>query len=473
MSLADARAFVESLDDTDASTLNIENMIANFSTEMLRLAAKEVLAESAPAPGGVTIYVNQTLKELCERSGNQKSMLKSLAPALSCPPSFDAVLCWPETPANTTATQPCFSEFKGIQYNTKENVTRQCFADGTWANYTEYMRCQPATMLPPQLADLSPTIELSSYIYFIGYFVSLTSLILALIVFYFFKDLKCLRNTIHANLFLTYILAGLLWILTFWLHVMTEHPSEAGCITLVMMSHYFNLTNFFWMLVEGLYLYTLVVQTFSSDKIRFIIYACIGWGCPAVIIFVWSIAKIFATSLEKEHFNGFLIQCSWIRESHIDWIFQGPTCLVLILNLIFLIRIMWVLITKLRSANTLETRQYRKAAKALLVLIPLFGVTYLIIFFVPGGEGITQYVFENLRVFLISTQGFFVSLFFCFLNSEVRQALRHRFMRWRDNRNLRNRNRRQRLSKDYSHRSRTESLRLTSTSPVPNGLSHE
>lgn len=74
MSLADARAFVESLDDTDASTLNIENMIANFSTEMLRLAAKEVLAESAPAPGGVTIYVNQTLKELCERSGNQKSV---------------------------------------------------------------------------------------------------------------------------------------------------------------------------------------------------------------------------------------------------------------------------------------------------------------------------------------------------------------------------------------------------------------
>lgn len=32
------------------------------------------------------------------------------------------------------------------------------------------------------------------------------------------------------------------------------------------------------MLVEGLYLYMLVVKTFSGDNIRFNIYASIGWG---------------------------------------------------------------------------------------------------------------------------------------------------------------------------------------------------
>lgn len=37
---------------------------------------------------------------------------------LTCPPSFDSVLCWQETPAGTTAIQPCFAEFKGIHYNT-------------------------------------------------------------------------------------------------------------------------------------------------------------------------------------------------------------------------------------------------------------------------------------------------------------------------------------------------------------------
>uniref|UniRef100_A0A1A9V251 Diuretic hormone receptor n=1 Tax=Glossina austeni TaxID=7395 RepID=A0A1A9V251_GLOAU len=242
----------------------------------------------------------------------------------------------------------------------------------------------------------------------------------------------------------------------------SHHASEAGCITLVMMFHYFNLTNFFWMFVEGLYLYTLVVQTFTTDNLGALQYALIGWGCPAVVTIFWSIVKIYTPHLENENFIGLTIDCSWMRESHIDWIFQGPASLVLLLNLIFLVRIMWVLITKLRSANTLETRQYRKAAKALLVLIPLFGITYLLVLVGPE-QGVSRNLFEIIRAFLISTQGFFVSLFFCFLNSEVRQTLRHRFDRWREHRNLRTGNiqrpQRYRPSKDYSQRSRTESLR--------------
>lgn len=32
---------------------------------------------------------------------------------------------------------------------------------------------------------------------------------------------------------------------------MTVKPGMAGCICLVILFHYFSLTNFFWMLVEG------------------------------------------------------------------------------------------------------------------------------------------------------------------------------------------------------------------------------
>lgn len=62
-----------------------------------------------------------------------------------------------------------------------------------------------------------------------------------------------------------------------------------------------------------------------------------------------------------------------------------------------------MLITKLRSANTAETRQYRKASKALLVLIPLFGLTYLIVLYGPN-EGIGRQIFDIARAFLLSTQ---------------------------------------------------------------------
>lgn len=90
-----------------------------------------------------------------------------------------------------------------------------------------------------------------------------------------------------------------------------------------------------------------------------------------------------------------------------DWIHQTPTVIVLLLNLVFLLAIMWVLITKLRSANSLETQQYRKAAKALLVLTPLLGVTYMITLYGP-----TSAVFDYTRAVLLSTQ---VSRFFYLL----------------------------------------------------------
>jgi len=31
-----------------------------------------------------------------------------------------------------------------------------------------------------------------------------------------------------------------------------------------------------------------------------------------------------------------------MQETHVDWIYQGPVCAVLIINLTFLLRIMWV-----------------------------------------------------------------------------------------------------------------------------------
>lgn len=107
--------------------------------------------------------------------------------------------------------------------------------------------------------EFTPSVDLPFYIYCLGYILSLVSLSLGLAVFIHFKqvfsfihrvqlfenrvnrirnswyrlhafrwrcegeqvnsyghlfsrDLRCLRNTIHANLFLTYILAALLWL---------------------------------------------------------------------------------------------------------------------------------------------------------------------------------------------------------------------------------------------------------------------
>lgn len=55
----------------------------------------------------------------------------------------------------------------------------------------------------------------------------------------------------------------------------------------------------------------------------------------------------------------------------------------------------------------METRQYWKATKALLVLIPLLGLTYLVVMAGPN-EGVGKYIFAVIRALLISTQVYFV-----------------------------------------------------------------
>uniref|UniRef100_A0A182Y0U9 Diuretic hormone receptor n=1 Tax=Anopheles stephensi TaxID=30069 RepID=A0A182Y0U9_ANOST len=347
-----------------------------------------------------------------------------------CPVDFDRVLCWPKTDPGTWAVLPCFEEFKGVHYDVTKNATRYCHPNGRWDNYSHYAACHHVNEPPPDI------VEISSIIYYTGYIISLVALSLAVIVFVYFKDLRCLRNTIHANLFITYILSALLWIIILTLQLSTGNSTGmTSCVIFVTLLHYFTLTNFFWMLVEGLYLYMLVVETFSGDNLRFNMYAAIGWGGPAIFVMLWAIAKGITLSGQGKT-DTLEIECSWMRESVVDWIFQGPVCAVLIINLVFLIRIMWVLITKLRSANTVETRQYRKASKALLVLIPLLGITYLVVLAAPA-EGVVSDIFAIARALLLSTQGLSVSLFYCFLNSEVRLALRHRLERWRDERNIR------------------------------------
>ena len=47
------------------------------------------------------------------------------------------------------------------------------------------------------------------------------------------------------------------------------------------------------MFVEGLYLYILVVKTFSIELINIHNYIFIGYGFPAIIVFIWAPIKFY------------------------------------------------------------------------------------------------------------------------------------------------------------------------------------
>ena len=67
---------------------------------------------------------------------------------------------------------------------------------------------------------------------------------------------------------------------------------------------------------------------------------------------------------------------------------------------------------------------HRKAVKAAIVLLPLLGVNNaLALVQAPTDDGAKFAVFQVVYVFLISFQGFFIALLYCFLNGEVSEII--------------------------------------------------
>uniref|UniRef100_A0A674IYH5 Corticotropin releasing hormone receptor 2 n=1 Tax=Terrapene triunguis TaxID=2587831 RepID=A0A674IYH5_9SAUR len=364
--------------------------------------------------------------------------------------------CWPRATAGELVERPCPEVFNGIKYNTTRNAYRECLGNGTWASKVNYSQCEPILddknrekfVFPECPMPLTPWLALrcedlnsisqrkyalhykiALIINYLGHCISIGALIVAFMLFLCLRSIRCLRNIIHWNLITTFILRNVLWFLLQMIDHNIHESNEPWCRCITTIYNYFVVTNFFWMFVEGCYLHTAIVMTYSTDKLRKWVFLFIGWCIPCPIIVAWAIGKLY---YENE-------QCWFGKEpgKYIDYIYQGPVILVLLINFVFLFNIVRILMTKLRASTTSETIQYRKAVKATLVLLPLLGITYMLFFVNPGEDDISQIVFIYFNSFLQSFQGFFVSVFYCFLNGEVRSAARKRWHRWQDHHALR------------------------------------
>ncbi|XP_059165535.1 corticotropin-releasing factor receptor 2-like [Physella acuta] len=337
-----------------------------------------------------------------------------------CNATWDLFSCWSTTRAGDMAVQPCFES--GLS-DASNNATRVCLENGTWdkSNYTKCMGGKDQRLL---MEAQEPTGVL--LIYDIGYSITTISLVAALIIFFYFKSLRCLRNSIHCNLFAALLFSNVKWfILRLSIHKIRENIM---CNILVVVMHYFHTSLFFWMFVEGLYLFTIILWAFSAQKLRLWHYLLIGWGVPLIIMVVWTVLKL--------HYEQVLCFLPHPNYPHLDYIMYMPILIVLLSNVFFIVTIIWILVTKLRASNTLETRQSRKALKAIVVLLPLLGLGYVLFLEPPVQNEILVIIFKYINAVLQSLQGFFVTIFYCFLNGEVRVLLRQKISALQDSRTL-------------------------------------
>ncbi|XP_055457614.1 vasoactive intestinal polypeptide receptor 1 isoform X2 [Psammomys obesus] len=343
-----------------------------------------------------------------------------------CGTMWDNLTCWPATPRGQVVVLGCpliFQLFSGHGHN----VSRSCTGEG-WSDLEPgpyYTACGLDDRLFGVDEEQTEFYSAVKTGYTIGYGVSLASLLVAMTILSLFRKLHCTRNYIHMHLFMSFILratAVFIKDITLFNNREVDDCSEAsvGCKAAVVFFQYCVMANFFWLLVEGLYLHTLLAVSFFSERKYFCGYILTGWGVPIVFIMIWTIVRV--------HFEDF--GCWDTIHSSLWWIIKGPILASILVNFILFICIVRILVQKLRPPDIgkKDSSPYSRLAKSTLLLIPLFGVHYVMFAFFPDNfKAEVKMVFE---LVVGSFQGFVVAVLYCFLNGEVQAELRRKWRRW-------------------------------------------
>ncbi|CAG5124140.1 unnamed protein product, partial [Candidula unifasciata] len=395
-----------------------------------------------------------------------------------CRGVWDTVLCWPAAKASTTVYLPC-PPLPGLV--TEKYASRYCGPDGLWetkvsgqytngSGYTQYMNCYSKEAwefytrylknktieekeLVRDLITNSRTLEIA------GLCISLVTTIISLVIFCYFRSLKCHRTRIHKNLFVAMIVQIAMRVV---LYVDQLVARETGgelygaargesnaiydkpifCEMMYSLIEYTKTVKFMWMFIEGIYLHNMIAVSVFSGKPNYIFFYSIGWGHYLIrsknclcnmssTIFVHTYVDLHILFLFRCWFGYYM--------NPLIWIVEGPRAAVMTVNLLFLLNIIRVLVMKLRESQTNEANKLRKAVKAAIVLLPLLGLTNFVIMLEPDGRDPVKFgAYMYCTSFLSASEGFFISLLYCFLNGEVRQALRRQWERYRQHRLIHN-----------------------------------
>ncbi|XP_070255699.1 adhesion G-protein coupled receptor D1 isoform X3 [Myotis yumanensis] len=258
-----------------------------------------------------------------------------------------------------------------------------------------------------------------SSISYIGCSLSVLCLAVTLATFAMLSSVSTIRNQryhIHANLSSAILVAQVLLLVSFHCR-----PGTVPCQVLAVLLHYFFLSAFAWMLVEGLHLYSLVVRVFGSEDSKLRYYYGVGWGSPLLIC-----AVSISCALDS---YGTTNNCWLSLHSGAIWAFVAPALLVIMVNVGILIAVTRV-ISQISASNYKvhgDPSAFKLTAKAVAVLLPILGTSWVFGVLAVNSQAVAfQYAFAILN----SLQGFFIFLFHCLLNSEVRAAFKHKTKVW-------------------------------------------
>ncbi|XP_062841295.1 vasoactive intestinal polypeptide receptor 2 [Trichomycterus rosablanca] len=379
----------------------------------------EAYRVSARHPNCHFLFELQAAEKECQAKLEGSLVLESRG----CPGMWDNFSCWHYAEVGEVVVNTCPQALKNL-FGQDGNISRNCTPDGWSETHPSIHSACFSESKPSKLVFYTVVKTL----YTLGHSLSLVALLTGSAILCLFRKLHCTRNYIHLNLFFSFMLRAVAVLskdAILFSHSKNtncdEQPSLIGCKTSLVVFNYFIMANFFWLLVEGLYLHTLLMVMFSQNR-HFVVYLFIGWGFPTVFVIAWVICRIYLEDTGCWERNEAVIP-----RRVINW----PIMTSVIINFVLFISIIRILIQKLRCPDVggNDQSQYRRLAKSTLLLIPLFGVNYVV--FVYMKEESPNDTFQDYKIFfdlgLGSFQGLVVAILYCFLNSEVQAELKRKW----------------------------------------------
>ncbi|KAF1761614.1 hypothetical protein GCK72_009870 [Caenorhabditis remanei] len=421
------------------------NVLASTSVQAFN-GAMDVLEESYP---------------LCKKMLDHNKLFPERDPndtRIWCNATYDTVLCWPPTPANSSVTLQC-PHMKGLDPN--KNITKDCHVSGVWSGrnagemgptlpgWTNFTMCytDEVIYIMQNLNNESLTIAQevarnARKLEFVGLGLSLVSLILAISIFSYFRRLRVFRNLLHLHLMIAMLMVVIIRLVLYIDLIFTgdigPHTNSAEgktintmpivCEGMFFFLEYFKTVTFCWMFLEGIYLNNQIVFGFFNSEPKLLPYFLAGYGIPLIHTMLWLFVVLIKKDFKVERCLG-----SYYLEPEF-WILDGPRMAELVINLFFICNVIRVLYSKVRESNNTSEAGLKKSVKAAMMLLPLLGVPNIMqtIPFAPTRDNIMVFaVWTYTASFTYMYQGLMVASIYCFTNKEVNHVLKAFYARYR------------------------------------------
>ena len=251
-----------------------------------------------------------------------------------------------------------------------------------------------------------------------GLSISITCLLIVLVTYLKFKELRTVPGIHVINLSITLLIAHFLWLLTNFLNT-----SKASCALLAIFLHYFFLVSFAWMSI-------IAYDTWRAFSCQHW-YRARGISCKMHsrvtnhVVFGWLPALIFvAICVALDQSNAVTIGYGgnmgcWINNRVANiCIFTTPVAVSLVINALFFLRtIKAIRKTKSQTLTITDTLQNTSSFAIFARIAALMGFSWIFGFLAMF---ISKYLWYPFAI-LTSSQGVYIAVAFVFTSPRVRR----------------------------------------------------